>query len=250
MKRARTALASLTPLAAAALVLTAAAPGSAQPLDSSTSASSSASADSPDSPDSPDSGNSSDAESSISSAGPTQRGREVVFTVTTGRTTLDAHDGHLTVESPAFVKKLTLREKRFREGKNGQLYTRVAGMVPCDIAPGTYPVDLKDGGEEEPAESVELTVVPEMDPGNREFCDGPRGYDEIVDKTSETAPDEDDEGTDGVSLGELAAVIAGTATLAAILASTATYLLTRKRKHNRRDEGGQEQEPGPEDAAR
>lgn len=231
MKRARTALASLTPLAAAALVLTAAAPGSAQPLDT------------------PDS---SDSESSISTAGPTQRGREVVFTVTTGRTTLDAHDGHLTVESPAFLKKLTLKEKRFREGKDGQLYTRVAGMVPCDLAPGTYPVDLKDGGEEEPAESVELTVVPEMDPGNREFCDGPRGYDEIVDRTSETAPDEDDEGTEGVSLGELAAVIAGTATLAAVLASTATYLLTRRRKHNRRDGGGQGQEPGPgpEDAPR
>ncbi|MHA7958062.1 hypothetical protein ACX9I7_09905 [Streptomyces sp. L500] len=235
MKRARTALASLTPLAAAALVLTAAAPGSARPLDN---------------PDSSNSANSSDSESSISTAGPTQRGREVVFTVTTGRTTLDAHDGHLTVESPAFVKKLTLKEKRFREGKNGQLYTRVAGMVPCDIAPGTYPVDLKDGGEEEPAESVELTVVPEMDPGNREFCDGPRGYDEIVDRTSETAPDEDDEGTEGVSLGELAAVIAGTATLAAVLASTATYLLTRKRKHNRRDEGGQGREPGPEDTPR
>ncbi|MFG2181817.1 hypothetical protein ACGFLS_24280 [Streptomyces abikoensis] len=233
MKRARTALASLTPLAAAALVLTAAAPGSARPLDN------------------PDSSNSSDSESSISTAGPTtQRGREVVFTVTTGRTTLDAHDGHLTVESPAFLKKLTLKEKRFREGKDGQLYTRVAGMVPCDLAPGTYPVDLKDGGEEEPAESVELTVVPEMDPGNREFCDGPRGYDEIVDRTSETAPDEDDEGTEGVSLGELAAVIAGTATLAAILASTATYLLTRKRKHNRRDEGGQGREPGPEDTPR
>ncbi|MDT0451336.1 hypothetical protein [Streptomyces hesseae] len=232
MKRARTALASLTPLAAAALVLTAAAPGSALP------------------PDSPDSANSSDSESSIAAAGPTQRGREVVFTVTTGQTTLDAHEGYLTVESPAFVKKLTLKEKRFREGKNGRLYTRVAGMVPCDLAPGTYPVDLKDGGEEEPAESVELTVVPEMDPGNREFCDGPRGYDEIVDRTSETAPDEDDEGTEGVSLGELAAVIAGTATLAAVLASTATYLLTRKRneKRNRRDEGGQE--PEPEDAAR
>ncbi|MFD8996852.1 hypothetical protein [Streptomyces abikoensis] len=229
MKRARTALASLTPLAAAALVLTAAAPGSAQPLDTS---------------------DSSDSESSISTAGPTQRGREVVFTVTTGRSTLDAHDGHLTVESPAFLKKLTLKEKRFREGKDGQLYTRVAGMVPCDIAPGTYPVDLKDGGEEEPAESVELTVVPEMAPGNREFCDGPRGYDEIVDRTSETAPDEDDEGSEGVSLGELAAVIAGTATLAAVLASTATYLLTRKRKHNRRDGGGQEPGPGPEDAAR
>ncbi|MCC3778241.1 hypothetical protein [Streptomyces sp. UNOB3_S3] len=228
MKRARTALASLTPLAAAALVLTAAAPGSA------------------DSSDSPES---SDSESSITAAGPTQRGREVVFTVTTGRTTLDAHDGYLTVESPAFVKKLTLKEKRFREGKNGRLYTRVAGMVPCDIAPGTYAVDLKDGGEEEPAESVELTVVSEMDPGNREFCDGPRSYDEIVDRTSETAPDEDDDGTESVSLGELAAVIAGTATLAAILASTATYLLTRKR--NRRDEGGQDGEgPGPEDAAR
>ncbi|MEU8579851.1 hypothetical protein [Streptomyces abikoensis] len=235
MKRARTALASLTPLAAAALVLTAAAPGSARPLDN---------------PDSSNSSDSSDSESSISTAGPTQRGREVVFTVTTGRTTLDAHDGHLTVESPAFLKKLTLKEKRFREGKDGQLYTRVAGMVPCDLAPGTYPVDLKDGGEEEPAESVELTVVPEMDPGNREFCDGPRGYDEIVDRTSETAPDEDDEGTEGVSLGELAAVIAGTATLAAILASTATYLLTRKRKHNRRDEGGQGREPGPEDTPR
>lgn len=229
MKRARTALASLTPLAAAALVLTAAAPVWAAPPSS-------------------DSSESSDSESSIAGPDSTQRGREAVFTVTTGRTTLDAHDGYLTVESPAFVKKLTLKEKRFREGKNDTLYTKVAGMISCDAAPGTYAVDLKDGGEEESAESLELTVVPEMDPGNREFCDGPRSYDEIVDRTSETAPDEDDEGTEGVSLGELAAVIAGTATLAAVLASTATYLLTRKRNRRRGDDGGQD--PGPEDAAR
>ncbi|MEU4211121.1 hypothetical protein AB0F13_14185 [Streptomyces sp. NPDC026206] len=186
---------------------------------------------------------SSDSESSLTSAEPTQRGREAVFTVTTGQATLDAHDGYLTVESPAFAKKLTLKGKRFREGRNGELYTKVAGMVLCDIAPGTYPVDLKDGGEEEPAESVELTVVAAMDPGNREFCQSPRSYDSAVDRTSETAPDEGDEdGEGGVSLGELAAVIAGTAALSAVLASVATYLLTRRRRR-----GGPE--PAPQDAA-
>ncbi len=188
----------------------------------------------------------SDSESALSGAEPTQRGREAVFTVTTGQATLDAHDGYLTVESPAFAKKLTLKEKRFREGKNGKLYTKVAGMVLCDIAPGTYPVDLRDGGEEEPAQTVELTVVAEMDPGNREFCDSPRSYDDAVDRTSETAPDEDaDDDAGGVGRGELAAVIAGTAALAAVLASTATYLLTRRRRRR----GGGDITP-PEDAPR
>ncbi|MEV5239302.1 hypothetical protein AB0K89_09315 [Streptomyces cinnamoneus] len=219
MNRARTALAAL---AASALVMTApagAAPASASP-------------------------DSSDSESSIAGGGSAQRGREAVFTVTTSQETLDAHDGHLTVESPAFTKKLTLKAKRFREGKDAMLHTQVAGMVLCDVAPGTYPVELKDGGEDEPADTIELTVVAEMDPGNREFCESPRSYDEVADKTSETAPDDDeDEDEDGVSLGELAAVIAGTAALAAALASTATYLLTRRRR--RRDEG----EKTPEDAA-
>ncbi|MFI2076074.1 hypothetical protein [Streptomyces triculaminicus] len=202
MNPARTSLAAL---AAAALVLTAAPGAAADPSLS-------------------------DSESSISSGAPTQRGREVVFTVTTGQTTLDEHDGYLTVESPAFAKKLTLRAKRFQEGKNGELYTKVAGMVLCDIEPGTYPVELRDGGEDEPADSVELTVVSAMDPGNREFCAGPADYDSAVDRTSETAPDEDEEEDEGVTLGELAAVIAGTAALAAALAATATYLLTRRRR--------------------
>ncbi|MEU1308601.1 hypothetical protein ABZ419_06870 [Streptomyces cinnamoneus] len=217
MNRARTALAAL---AASALVM--AAPAGAAPASAA-----------------PDS---SDSESSISVGGPTQRGREAVFTVTTSQDVLDAHDGTLTVESPAFTKKLTLKAKRFREGKDAMLHTQVAGMVPCDLAPGTYPVELRDGGEDEPADTAELTVVAEMDPGNREFCESPRSYDEVADRTSETAPD-DDEDEEGVSLGELAAVIAGTAALAAVLASAATYLLTRRR--HRRDEG----EKTPEDAA-
>ncbi|MFI9204487.1 hypothetical protein [Streptomyces sp. NPDC053048] len=222
MNPARPALAAL---AAAALVLTAAADATADPSLS-------------------------DSESSISSADPAQRGREVVFTVTTGRTTLDDHDGYLTVESPAFAKKLTLKAKRFREGKDGELYTKVAGMVLCDLEPGTYPVDLKDGGEDEPADSVELTVVAQMDPANRDFCDSHTSYEDAVDRTSETAPDEDvdeDEEDEGVGLGELAAVIVGTAALSAVLAATATYLLTRRRRS--RDEGGKKA-AGPEDEAR
>lgn len=152
-----------------------------------------------------------------------QRGRETVFTVTA-----DQGHGSLTVESEAFVKKLTLREKRFRTGKDGELYTRVAGMVPCDIEPGTYPVELKE--DDETVDTAELTVTSDMDPGNRDFCASHASYDDAVDRTSETAPDPDEDGDGGVGLGELAAVIAGTAVLSAVLASAATYLVTRRRR--------------------
>ncbi|MFI1971007.1 hypothetical protein BLA24_29755 [Streptomyces cinnamoneus] len=167
--------------------------------------------------------------SSISSRGTTQRGREITFTVTTSQSVLDDNGGRLTVESPAFAKKLTLKAKRFREGKDGSLYTQVAGMVLCDIQPGTYPVELK-AGDDEPEDTDEMTVVADMDPGNRDFCDSPRNYDEVVDRTSETAPDDDSDDDDTtIGPGALAAVIAGTAALAAALASAATYLLTRRR---------------------
>ncbi|WP_414169702.1 hypothetical protein ACMATS_30395 [Streptoverticillium reticulum] len=154
-----------------------------------------------------------------------QRGRETVFTVTA-----DQGHGSLTVESEAFVKKLTLREKRFRTGKDGELYTRVAGMVPCDIEPGTYPVELKE--DDETVDTAELTVTSDMDPGNRDFCASHASYDDAVDRTSETAPDPDEDGGGGVGLGELAAVIAGTAVLSAVLASAATYLVTRRRRRS------------------
>ncbi|MEU7163611.1 hypothetical protein AB0A70_03010 [Streptomyces morookaense] len=154
--------------------------------------------------------------------GGAQRGRETVFTVTTG----EGH-GSLTVESEAFAKKLTLRAKRFRTGKDGELYTRVAGMVLCDVEPGTYPVELKE--DDETVDTAELVVTSDMDPGNRDFCASHASYDDAVDRTSETAPDED-EADGGVGLGELAAVIAGTAALSAVLASAATYLVTRRRR--------------------
>ncbi|MFF4406985.1 hypothetical protein [Streptomyces sp. NPDC001404] len=158
----------------------------------------------------------------VHEGGAAQRGRETVFTVT-------AEQGHgsLTVESEAFAKELTLGEKRFRTGKDGELYTRVAGMVLCDVEPGTYPVELKE--DDETVDTAELTVTSDMDPGNRDFCASHTSYDDAVDRTSETAPDEDGDGG-GVGLGELAAVIAGTAVLSAVLASAATYLVTRRRR--------------------
>lgn len=167
----------------------------------------------------------------VPEGGGAQRGRETVFAVTTSQEALDDHHGRLTVESEAFAKPLTLREKRFRTGKSGELYTRVAGMVLCDVEPGTYPVELK--GDDETVDTAELTVTSDMDPANRDFCAAHTSYDDAVDRTSETAPDpdaEDDAG--GVGLGELAAVIAGTAALSAVLASAATYLVTRRRRRS------------------
>ncbi|MEV4439284.1 hypothetical protein AB0K09_09710 [Streptomyces sp. NPDC049577] len=171
-----------------------------------------------------------DSDSALTHEGTVQRGRETVFTVTTSQEALDAA-GRLVVESPAFAKKLTLKAERFREGKDGVLYTKVAGMVLCDVEPGTYPVTLKDGDDSDPADELDLTVVPDMDPGNRAFCEGPASYEDAIDRTSETAPDEEDEDSgSGLSLTGLAAVIAGTAALSAALAATATYLVTRRRR--------------------
>ncbi|MEV4740774.1 hypothetical protein [Streptomyces sp. NPDC049555] len=166
--------------------------------------------------------------SALSTDGPAQRGRETVLHVT-----LEEVDGPLTVESPAFAKPLLLKPKRFHEGKDGSHYTDVAGMVLCDIAPGTYVVELKRDGEKEPLDSLDLTVTPDMDAANREFCASPRGYGEAVDRTSETAPDEDeadDEAAGGVTTAQLAVAVAATAALSAALTAMATYLVVRRRR--------------------
>ncbi|MEU7109230.1 hypothetical protein ACFQ2B_26590 [Streptomyces stramineus] len=174
---------------------------------------------------------------SVTGGAPTQRGREATFTVTIDAGTLDDNNGYVTLESPAFAKKVKIKAKRFREGKNGVLYARGAGMVLCDITPGRYPVALKEHGEGEALDTVDLTVVREMDPGNRDFCAGPQSYDDAVDKTSEDAlEDEDDEGDEGdegedggVGTGTLVAVSGGSALLAAALACAGTYALLRRR---------------------
>ncbi|MBB5120617.1 hypothetical protein [Streptomyces eurocidicus] len=192
---------SLTSVAAAALVLTAAAGASADPTWE------------------------------VSGAAPTQRGREAAFTVTITPGTLDENNGYVTLESPAFAKKVTLKAKRFREGKGGVLYAHAAGMVLCDLTPGTYPVALKDQGEGEAVDTVDLTVVPEMDPGNRDFCAGPKSYEDAVDRTSEAALEAEEEGAeDGMGTGAVIGVAAGSAVVAAALTAVGTYALVRRAK--------------------
>ncbi|MCD9143394.1 hypothetical protein [Streptomyces albireticuli] len=191
---------SLASVAAAALVLTAAADASADPTWE------------------------------VSGAAPTQRGREAAFTVTITPGTLDENNGYVTLESPAFAKKVTLKAKRFREGKDGVLYAHGAGMVLCDVTPGTYPVALKDQGEGEAVDTVDLTVVPEMDPGNRDFCAGPKSYEDAVDKTSEAALEDEEEEGDGMSTGAVVGVAAGSAVVAAVLTALGTYALVRRAK--------------------
>ncbi|GAA0378231.1 hypothetical protein [Streptomyces blastmyceticus] len=161
---------------------------------------------------------------------PTQRGREATFTVTVDDGTLDDNNGYVTLESPAFAKTVKIKAKRFREGKDARHYAMAAAMVLCDITPGTYPVALKDHGEGKAVRTVELTVVPEMDPGNRDFCAGPKSYEDAVDKTSEAAlQDDEDSDSSGMSTGALVAVSVGSAVVAAALTALGTYALVRRR---------------------
>ncbi|MFI1258447.1 hypothetical protein ACH4U6_32340 [Streptomyces netropsis] len=197
MKRVRIAL---TSVAAAALVLTTAAGASAE-----------------------------DPYWTLSTSDPTQRGREAEFVVTIEEATLDDDKGYVTLESPAFVEPVKLKAEEFREGKDGTPRAAGRGMVLCDIKPGTYPVELKDHGQGEAVDTVDLTVVAEMDPGNREFCAGPKDYDEVKDKTSESAlgaeDDEDEDEEDGFGVGTVVGVGVG----AAVLAAAGAYTLARRR---------------------
>ncbi|MBZ4320183.1 hypothetical protein [Streptomyces huiliensis] len=171
-----------------------------------------------------------------------QRGDEAVFTITTDRATLDAHDA-LVLRSPAFVTPVKRLAKNFKEGKGEGWWTDLAGMVRCDVQPGTYAVDLVAGGgdeeEDSPLESVKLTVPKAMDPANRDFCAGPRAYKEIVDRTSETAPDGD--GSDGGdqagasdSDGPGTGTIVAISSAAALLAASVTYFLVGRRRRARK----------------
>ncbi|MEV6669757.1 hypothetical protein [Streptomyces sp. NPDC051162] len=161
---------------------------------------------------------------------PTQRGREATFTVTVQDGTLDDNNGYVTLESPAFAKAIKIKTKRFREGRDDRRYAMASAVVLCDITPGTYPVALKDHGEGKAVRTVDLTVVPEMDPGNRDFCAGPKSYDDAVDKTSEAALQEDeDSSSSGMSTGTLVAVSVGSAVVAAALTALGTYALVRRR---------------------
>ncbi|KNB49726.1 hypothetical protein [Streptomyces caatingaensis] len=164
-----------------------------------------------------------------------QRGSEAVFTITADRTTLDAHDA-LTLRSPAFVTPVKRATDRFKEGKGKGRWTRLAGMVRCDIQPGTYAVDLTaDDDTDSPLASVRLTVPKAMDPAQRDFCAGPRSYKEVVDRTSETAPDEDSgAGHDGGSGFGTAAVI-GVSSAAALVAASVTYFLVARRRRRERE---------------
>ncbi|KAB7834485.1 hypothetical protein [Streptomyces mobaraensis] len=176
-----------------------------------------------------------------------QRGGEAVFTITTDRATLDAHDA-LTLRSPAFVTPVKRLSRNFKEGKADGWWTDLAGMVRCDVQPGTYAVDLVAGGgdeeEDSPLASVKLTVPQAMDPANRDFCAGPHAYKEIVDRTSETAPDEDgsgdgDRAAGGGEGGPGTGAIVGIASAAALVAASTTYVLVgrrRKRARKRPDE--------------
>ncbi|MFI0738492.1 hypothetical protein ACH4PU_10405 [Streptomyces sp. NPDC021100] len=171
-----------------------------------------------------------------------QRGGEAVFTITTDRATLDAHDA-LVLRSPAFVAPVKRLSENFKEGKADGWWTDLAGMVRCDVQPGTYAVDLVAGGgdeeEDSPLESVKLTVPKAMDPANRDFCAGPHAYKEIVDRTSETAPDEDgseggDHGAGAGDGGPGTGTIVGIASAAALVAASTTYFLVGRRRRRAR----------------
>ncbi|MGK5641147.1 hypothetical protein ACSNOK_22960 [Streptomyces sp. URMC 126] len=170
-----------------------------------------------------------------------QRGDEAVFTITADRATLDAHDA-LILRSPAFVAPVKRLAKNFKEGKGEGWWTDLAGMVRCDIQPGTYAVDLVAGGgdeeEDSPLETVKLTVPKAMDPANRDFCAGPRAYKEIVDRTSETAPDEDGSGggahAAGGGDGPGTGTIVGVSSAAALVAASVTYVLVSRRRRRAR----------------
>ncbi|SPE48510.1 hypothetical protein SNS2_0604 [Streptomyces netropsis] len=200
MKRVRIAL---TSVAAAALVLTCAAGASAE-----------------------------DPYWTVSNSDPTQRGREAEFVVTIEEATLDDDKGYVTLESPAFVEPVKIKAEEFREGKDGTPRASGRGMVLCDIKPGTYPVELKDHGQGEAVDTVDLTVVAEMDPGNREFCAGPKDYDEVKDKTSESAlgAEDDEDGEDDDEGGFGVGTVAGVGVGAAVLAAAGTYALARRRR--------------------
>lgn len=160
-----------------------------------------------------------------------QRGDEAVFTITADRATLDAHDA-LTLRSPAFVTPVKRATKRFKEGKGKGSWTELAGVVRCDVQPGTYAVDLTaDDDTDSPLASVKLTVPKAMDPANRDFCAGPRAYKEIVDRTSETAPDEDEAG--GAGFGTAAVI--GISSAAALVAASVTYWLVGRRRKRQPD---------------
>ncbi|MGI5336960.1 hypothetical protein ACQEVS_05975 [Streptomyces sp. CA-181903] len=171
-----------------------------------------------------------------------QRGGEAVFTITTDRATLDAHDA-LALRSPAFVAPVKRLSKNFKEGKADGWWTDLAGMVRCDIQPGTYAVDLVAGGgdeeEDSPLESVRFTVPKAMDPANRDFCAGPHAYKEVVDRTSETAPDEDGSEGGGHAAragdgGPGTGAIVGIASAAALVAASVTYFLVGRRRRRAR----------------
>ncbi|MBH1936700.1 hypothetical protein I5Q34_20870 [Streptomyces sp. AV19] len=165
-------------------------------------------------------------ELSLNSGREPQRGDEAVFTITTGRALLDEHDA-LTLRSPAFVKPVKRDASRFKEGKGNGYWTELAGMVRCDIQPGTYAVDLTGEDADSPLTSAKLTVPAAMDPANRDFCAGPRAYKEIVDRTSETAPDEDeDSGDNGFGTG----AVVGISSAAALVAASVTYFLVVRRR--------------------
>ncbi|WP_171167999.1 hypothetical protein [Streptomyces sp. I05A-00742] len=171
-----------------------------------------------------------------------QRGDEAVFTITTDRATLDEHDA-LTLRSPAFVTPVKRLTKNFKEGKGPGRWTDLAGMVRCDIKPGTYAVDLVADGEDDdsPLHSVKFTVPERLDPANRDFCAGPHAYKEIVDRTSETAPDEDGDGgsasadrdDDGLGTG----TVVGISSAAALVAASVTYFLVARRRRRTREAG-------------
>ncbi|MCZ4098821.1 hypothetical protein C8250_005655 [Streptomyces sp. So13.3] len=153
-----------------------------------------------------------------------QRGREVTFTVAADEADLSHGKGTFTLESRAFVKPVGVAKERFHDGKGGQLYAKTMAMVPCDIEPGPYTVELKAGAGSQAAAAMTLTVVPEMDPGNRSFCEDPSAsYDSVADRTSEAAAD-DNVGHDGIGVGT---VVAGGVGIGLVSSLLTGFALTR-----------------------
>ncbi|MDJ0343523.1 hypothetical protein QMK19_04180 [Streptomyces sp. H10-C2] len=162
-----------------------------------------------------------------------QRGREATFIVAVTESDLGRGKGTLTIGSRAFVKPVTLTKQRFHEGKTGgELYAETLAMVLCDINPGPYTVELKDGVSDQALAAVTLTVVPEMDPGNQQFCGDPSaGYDSVADKTSEAAAD-DNVGHDGIGVGT---IVAGGVGIGLVSSLATGFAVSRWQRRTRRE---------------
>ncbi|MFF3327543.1 hypothetical protein [Streptomyces sp. NPDC002889] len=101
-----------------------------------------------------------------------QRGAEIDVAATEAPFVFADEDGdgaYITLESPAFVAPVVIRQGRF--------YSRGKARVRCGIEPGTYTVQMagekgKEAREKYDTGRTTLTVTTAMDTGNRAYCAG------------------------------------------------------------------------------